>query len=422
MNKLTASILSFTLALATLLGQQTPPTRVTGSVTAVDAAAGTLKIKADDGTESSIKVTETSRKVRKPADSNDLKNAPAIELKDIVVGDRALASGSLADGVITVRTLVVMPKSDVEAKQKADAEEWAKNGTLGLVSAVDPSTNSLRLKKKADDGKLVELVVNLAEKADIKQYAPDSLKFSDAKPAQLQDISVNDQVRIKGEKSADGVTWKANAVVFGKFRLLAGTVKTVDVAKGILVIDEVDTKKPMNVSIRPETSVKKMQPMAAFSLATQLNPSAKEMLERFATQRAQPNGQQGQGGPNAGGRPQGENRPQGEGRPQGENRPQGEGRRAEGGGAGMGGGMMGMNSAPMSPAQIAQMMERQPKMDLKFLKEGDAVLINASVSQNAAASAISIISGVDALLFAMPSFGSGGVSTGLGQAGMAGVF
>jgi hypothetical protein len=229
-----STLLGILTAFATF-GQQAPPARVTGSVTAVDPAAGTLKIKADDGSETAVKIVEASRRVRKPADSNDLKNAPSIELKDIVVGDRALASGTLSDGMITVRTLVVMPKADVEAKQKADAEEWVKNGAMGLVSAVDPSTNGLRLKKKDETGKLIELIVTLADNADIKQYAADSLRYADAKPAKLQDIAVNDQIRIKGEKKADTLEWKANAIVFGKFRLLAGTVKSVDAAKGRLI-------------------------------------------------------------------------------------------------------------------------------------------------------------------------------------------
>ena len=63
---------------------------------------------------------------------------------------------------------------------------------------------------------------------DFRRYAPDSVRFSDAKPGSFADLKVGDQLRVLGEKNADGTRIKAEAIVSGSFRNIAGVIKSID--------------------------------------------------------------------------------------------------------------------------------------------------------------------------------------------------
>ena len=62
----------------------------------------------------------------------------------------------------------------------------------------------------------------------IRRYAPDSVKFDDAKPGTLEQIKPGDQLRARGNKSADGNELAAEEIVSGAFRNVAGTVIATD--------------------------------------------------------------------------------------------------------------------------------------------------------------------------------------------------
>jgi len=76
------------------------------------------------------------------------------------------------------------------------------------------------------------VVLSLAPDAPLLRYAPDSVKFSDAKPSPFEDIKSGDQIRALGARSEDGSKFTAEKVVSGTFRNLGATVETVDAAQG----------------------------------------------------------------------------------------------------------------------------------------------------------------------------------------------
>jgi hypothetical protein len=106
------------------------------------------------------------------------------------------------------------------------------------------------------------------------RYAPDSIKFSEAKPSTISDIKPGDMVRALGDKSADGTTFAAEAVVSGAFQTHAGTVKSIDVAKNEVVVTDLASKKDITVAIIPASVVKQFpqdmaQRMAQFQMGGQ---------------------------------------------------------------------------------------------------------------------------------------------------------
>ena len=62
----------------------------------------------------------------------------------------------------------------------------------------------------------------------IRRYAPDSVKFDDAKPGTLDQIKPGDQLRARGTKNADGNELAAEEIVSGTFRNVAGVVVATD--------------------------------------------------------------------------------------------------------------------------------------------------------------------------------------------------
>ena len=75
------------------------------------------------------------------------------------------------------------------------------------------------------------------------------MKFDDAKPSTLQEIHPGDQVRARGNRSADGTEVTAEEIVSGSFRNIAGTVNSVDASSSTLSVHDLLSKKTVVVKI-----------------------------------------------------------------------------------------------------------------------------------------------------------------------------
>src|SRR5882672_3174448 len=172
---------AFFLTLA--LAAQTPPSGtklVSGEVTAIDAAAKQFKVKADDGVNYTVALQDNTAYLRMPFGEKDQKKATKIELADVAVGDRLIARGPLAEDTktVTVRTVIVMTKDDVAKKQQQDHADWQKRGVAGTIASVNPDTKEITVNVHGRDAK--SLVIE-AGKASFRRYAPESVRFADAK-------------------------------------------------------------------------------------------------------------------------------------------------------------------------------------------------------------------------------------------------
>jgi hypothetical protein len=210
-RKATVTLIPFLLAGALTLSvfaqdasQPAAPkkTRAVGVVTAMSGTSVTLKT--DVGPEVTVNVQPTTKLVRMEPGQTDLKTASAIQLSDVQVGDRLLVAGVPSeDGKsIAATTAVLMKKADVAGKQQHDREDWQKNGVAGVVKAVDPTAGTITISTGTLAANVV--TINVAKDTVIRRYAPNSVKFDDAKPGTLDQIQAGDQLRARGAKSADG--------------------------------------------------------------------------------------------------------------------------------------------------------------------------------------------------------------------------
>jgi hypothetical protein len=365
---------AFFLTLA--LAAQTPSGAtklVSGEVTSIDVSAKQFKVKADDGANYTVALQENTAYLRMPFGEKDQKKATKIDLADVAVGDRLIARGPLAEDTktVTVRTVIVMTKDDVAKKQQQDHADWQKRGIAGIITSLNPDTKEITVNPHGRDGK--SLVID-AGKTGFRRYAPDSVRFADAKPSSFAELQVGDTVRARGDKNDDGSRLTAEELVSGSFQTIAGTVISVNTATGEIQLMDLKTKKPITVRTNQNSMLRRLDERTAAMLARRMNPPADGG--------GPPGGVPGGGAP--GGSPRTLDVPREGGAP--------------GGPGGPGGGMRGGGNF-----DLQAILDRSPQLALTELKKGDALIVSSTKGADGSSmTAISLVAGVEPFLAAAP--------------------
>ena len=324
---------------------------IVGTVTKVDAGARSLTVKTDAGREYTVNLEAKATIRRIVAGETDVSKAAVVQIGDISVNDRVQARGKADGQTIAAMTIFLMSRSDVTKTQDAERADWDKRGVSGLVTAV--SADSITISIRTLTG-VKPMVITLAPGAVVRRYAPDSVNFAEAKVSSLPDVKNGDEVRARGDKSADGSKMTAQEIVAGTFKTLAGVILSINLQENQMQVRDVDTKKTLTVRINKDSSVKKLQPQVAQVIASRLHPSD------------DPNANKGGRGGGGGGGSRG---------------------RGEGGGGFRGG------------ADVQQMLDNSPAISLADLKVGDAIVVSSTVGAAAdKVTAIKLLAGVEPIL------------------------
>src|SRR5262249_52787265 len=151
--------------------------------------------------------------------------AVKIMFSEISVGDKVYARGKVSDDRKTVpaQKLILMSKADIQKKHEQERLEWQRRGAAGIITALNPQTGEVTLQTRGREG-VKPLIISSSESAKFRRYAPDSVKFADAKPSSFSELKVGDQLRAMGDKNADGSRLTAEQIVSGTFQTIGGTV------------------------------------------------------------------------------------------------------------------------------------------------------------------------------------------------------
>jgi hypothetical protein len=368
---------------------QTPTPKVMGTVKSVSGS--TVVVTLDTGADATITFAANARIVRATPGQADLKSAPPIQVSDIQPGDRLVAKAQSGEGnTYVATTALVMSKTDIAQKQQQERDEW-RRGVGGIVKEVDAAAGTITIPGSAVAGSK-PIVIHVLPKTNIKRYAPDSVKFEDAKPSTLDQIKPGDQVRARGTKNEDGSEFTAQAIVSGSFREIAATVISTDAAGNTVTVTDLATKKPVTVKIGPDSMLRKLPQMMAMGIAMRLKGI--NMPAGAGGAGAQQGGG-GQGSWQGGGSRTGG---AGTGGQSGAN---GAGGWQHGSGGGPGGGFRGGNGGP---PDFQQMLARMPAMPLTDLNKGDAVMLVATEgSAGSGPTVITMLAGVEPVLTAAPA-------------------
>ena len=269
------------IALAAGAMAQTAPQTPAAQAKAVgqikSISGDTLTLTTDDGKNVSVSLADGVRVVRIAPGQTDLKNATAITPQDLQVGDRVLVRGKASDDAksLTASAVIVMKGSDVAAKQQQEKDDWQKRGIGGLVSEVDPAAGTVTISVTTLAGSK-KVLIQTNKKTVIRRYAPNSVKFDDAKASKLADIHPGDQVRARGNKNADGTEFAAEEIVSGNFRNIAGTITAVNAGDNSLTVMDLLTKKPVVVQVSADSQLRKLPQMMAQRIAMRLKGQTPE--------------------------------------------------------------------------------------------------------------------------------------------------
>ncbi len=249
------------LAATAAFGQVTRPV---GVVTSIDAAGKQIIIRTDGGPELVVLVDDQTSFLRLAPCDKDLAKAAKILLSDVAAGDRVLARGTIPAGqtAVAASSILVMARSDIARKQMADRAEWERRGIGGIVKAVNCESREITISIPGFEGART-VMVTLADGAVLRRYAPDSVKFSDARPSSLDEIKADDQIRARGSKSEDGTRLAAEELVSGSFVNITARVDSVDPQSGSLRVTDLSTKQRLDVRINPDSNLRRMPPVAA---------------------------------------------------------------------------------------------------------------------------------------------------------------
>jgi hypothetical protein len=353
------------------------PVRPIGVVTQIKP--GSLTLRTDAGPELVVTLPDGISVVRVPADAKDLKAAAKIAVSDIHRGDRVLVRGRVSDDQksLLATSVIVMSETDLAKVHEAERLDWRRRGIGGLVRAVKPEAREMTIavpNRPPTPGNLTHpVVITLAPNTVLLRYAPDSVKFSDAKPCGFDEIKAGDQVRALGTKSEDGSRYAAEKLVSGTFRDIGATVVSVDAPNGVVTVKDLASGRPLVVRTNSDSRLRRLPPFLA------------QMIAAFNSGGSASGTMPGRPPGGAAGAWRGERPPAGTAamRPE----------------AGDRGGVPGNG-----PRDLQQMVDRAPVLSLGELKSGEPlIVVSTEGSKPSEVTAIVMLAGVEPILAAQPA-------------------
>ncbi len=346
---------------SSVLFAQAAAQRFVGTVTAV--AGDTLTVKTDAGEVHQVSVPASAAIKQLAPGQKDLSSAQTIQLSDLAVGDRVFVKLDPDTSATPAKALqvVAMKQTDIAQQQQKETEDWQRNGVGGLVKSVDAANGVVVLTSGAGPSAKT-VTVHITKDTKLLHYAPNSVRYADARPGTLDAIQVGDQFHVRGQKNADGTEITATQVVSGGFRNISGVVSAVDTSAGTVTVKDLVTKKNVTVHISTEAEMRRLPDTMAKMIAARLkgtSPSA-----GAATASAHP--------------PSGASA--------GSASPAGYGQGAQGAGQGRRGG-----------GDMEQALSHAPALKLGDLQKGEAVML-VSTQGSTDVTAIKLLAGVEPLL------------------------
>jgi len=374
-----AAIGLITLALSPVSFAQTTDPNIAakyaiGEIKSIDAAAKQMTIKTDAGSMVTVSLSDKTTYKKLAPGEKALTNATDVTFADLAEGDRVMARGTVSEDRKSVPAVqvIVMTKGDLAKKQETERLEWRRRGILGVITALKPESKEITISNRTVAGTQA-VVIPVSDNTEMRRYAPDSIKFGDAKPSNFGELKVGDQLRALGERTEDPLRFKPEKVVTGSFRTVGGVVTAIDPATGEIKINELEKKHPLTIVVKNDSVLRRFSGMGG--------PGG-------GAPGAAGGGQPGQGAPPA---------------------------RPQGGGPG-GGGPGGRN--------INDMLDRLPTISIADVKVGDTIIVSSTQGVDPTRlTAISLVAGADALLAMLaprpqPGQAAPNPAAGLGSSGI----
>jgi hypothetical protein len=252
---------------------------VTGVVTELKPDTRQVIVKTAAGSEVTVTLSDRTTFMRIPPGEKTKDKFVPITSSDFGVGDSVFARGRISEDRKGMPALefYVMSKADIAEKRERERDEWTKRGIAGTVSSLNATNNEISLDSRTPEGPKPIVVATNAQ-TQFRRYAPDSVRFSDAKASSFGELKVGDQLRALGTRSADGSRFTAEEIVAGSFQTIGGTIAEINVEKQEIKINDLQSKQPVTVLVSKDSSLRKLEGTPA-----KTSSELQEMFERLPT-------------------------------------------------------------------------------------------------------------------------------------------
>ena len=188
---------------------------------------------------------------------------------DFGMGDSVFARGRMSEDRKNLPALefYVMSKGDIADKRERERADWRTRGIAGTISALNADTKEITVDARTAEGPK-PLVIATTGDTKFRRYAPDSIRFSDAKASSFGELKVGDQLRALGAKSADGARFTPEEVVTGAFQTISGAITEIDPEKKEIKIKDLQSQQPVTIVVSKDSSLRKLTP----EMVTALTP------------------------------------------------------------------------------------------------------------------------------------------------------
>jgi len=252
------TIFSFLILISITIGQEGIKLNyAAGEVASINEAEKKIVLQTKDGSIEVLLSPDTKFKKVSP-ENPKISNAVESSLSELGIGDKLLVTGMVSSDKksIPAKEVYLITKSDIAKKQEKEKEEWRIRGISGRVISLDIPNQKIIVSTRSMMGeKLVTIVPK--QNAEYRRYAPDSVKFSDAKLSSYAEISVGDLIRALGDKSPDGNIFTAEKIVFGSFKTLGGKITAIDAQKREITIKDIISNKDVTIVVSKDSLMKK---------------------------------------------------------------------------------------------------------------------------------------------------------------------
>ena len=258
------------LASAPVLTAQTTPPSSDPAITSLSVMGVVTEIKTDTrqvivttaaGSQVTVTLSDRTVFMRIPPGEKTKDKFIKITPTDFAMGDSVFVRGRMSEDRKNLPALefYVMSKGDIAEKRERERAEWRTRGIAGTISAVNADTKEISVDARTAEGPKPVVIATTGD-TKFRRYAPDSVRFSDAKASSFGELKVGDQLRALGTKSADGARFTPEEIVTGAIQTISGAITEIDVAKQEIKIKELQSQQPVTIVVSKDSSLRRLTP------------------------------------------------------------------------------------------------------------------------------------------------------------------
>jgi hypothetical protein len=234
---------------------------VMGVVTDLRLDSRQVIVKTAAGNQVTVTLSDRTNFMRIPPGEKTKDKFIKITAADFSLGDSVFARGRMSEDRMNLPALefYVMSKGEIAQKRERQRDEWRTRGVAGAISALNAETKEISLDSRTPNGpKPVVIAANADTK--FRRYAPDSVRFSDAKQSSFAELKVGDQLRALGTKSDDSGRLKAEEIVSGSFQTIGGTITEVSTESSEIKINDSQNHQQITIIVKKDSSMRRLTP------------------------------------------------------------------------------------------------------------------------------------------------------------------